>query len=330
MTDGIIVGKENNGITLEGTGLITGGNVNGAIYGVYSKGELTLGTDDDEISSINPVIVGDSYGLYIEGDTTNFYDGILKGQIDGYYGNITGTPLGSITSEGEEIIDDTTYQTDFIIKFDNWLRVGDQEFNNLNEASKYITDDGVIEVIKDVSITFKQKIIDDEGNKNITLNLNGHKVTTTQSIENDSNLTIKDTSDDKAGTLNFTKYDGIKNNNNLIIESGNYNSKTNTIVNNDGEVTIDGGKFNTTKTVINNVKGTITVNDGLIEQSVDAIINKGTTYIKGGTINASHDGITNDYGCNQTVLDGGEVIATNQGISGGKCSVTVTLLISQC
>lgn len=323
MTDGIIVGKENNGITLEGTGLITGGNVNGAIYGVYSKGELTLGTDDEDISSTNPIIVGDSYGLYIEGDTTNFYDGILKGQIDGYYGNITGTPLGSITSEGEEIIDDTTYQTDFIIKFDNWLRVGDQEFNNLNDASKYITDDGVIEVIKDVSITFKQKIIDDEGNKNITLNLNGHKVTTTQSIENDSNLTIKDTSDDKAGTLNFTKYDGIKNNNNLIIESGNYNSKTNTIVNNDGEVIIDGGKFNTTKTVINNVKGTITVNDGLIEQSVDAIINKGTTYIKGGTINASHDGITNDYGCNQTVLDGGEVIATNQGISGGKCSVTV-------
>lgn len=323
MSGGNVTSTENNGIVVSGTGSITGGNVNGAIYGVHSKGELTLGTDDEEISSTNPIIVGGSYGLYIDGDTTNFYDGILKGQIDGYYGNITGTPLGAITSEGEEIIDDTTYQTDFIIKFDNWLRVGDQEFNNLNDASKYITDDGVIEVIKDVSITFKQQIIDEEGNKNITLDLNGHTVTTTQSIDNNANFTIKDTSDDKTGTLNFTKYDGIKNNHKLTIESGNYSSKTNTIVNDGGEITIDGGKFNTLKTVVNNIEGTVTVNDGLIEQSVDAIINHGTVYIKGGTINASHDGITNDYSCNQTVLDGGEIIATNQGIGGGRCSVTV-------
>lgn len=323
MTNGTVTSTENNGITISSNGLITGGNVNGAIYGVYSKGELTLGTDDEEISSTNPSLMGGSYGLYIEGDTTNFYDGILKGQIDGYYGKITGTPLGSITSEGEETIDDTLYQTDFIIRFDNWLRVGDQEFNNLNDASKYITEDGIIEVIKDVSITFKQQIIDEEGNKNITLDLNGHSVTTTQSIENNSTFTIKDTNYDKTGTLNFTKYDGIKNNHNLTIDSGNYSSKANTIVNNSGEVAINGGKFNTLKTVVDNIEGTVTVNDGLIEQSVDAIINHGNVYIKGGIIHASNDGIVNSGTCNQTVLDGGEINATHNGIGGGRCSVTV-------
>ncbi len=323
MTAGTVTSTENNGITVSSTGSITGGNVNGAIYGVHSQGELTLGTDDGEISNTSPTIIGGSYGLYIDGDTTNFYDGILKGQIDGYYGEINGTPLGSITSEGEETIDDNLYQTDFLINFDNWLRVGDQEFNNLNDASKYITSDGEIEVIRDVSITFKQQIIDEAKNKNITLNLNGHTVTTTQSIENDAHFTIKDTSEDKTGTLNFTKNDGIKNNNTLTIASGNYSSKTNTIVNNKGEVTIDGGKFNTDKTVVNNIGGTVTVNDGLIEQSHDALINTGTVYVKGGTIHATDNGILNSGRCIETVVDGGEINSDNAGIGGGACSVTV-------
>ena len=215
MTNGVVESSDGIGIVISGTGNITGGEVYGGTYGVYSKNTLTLGRDDGEISNEIPLLEGQLYGLYIEGSTTNFYDGILKGQTDGYTGSITGTPLGSVVFEGvEDRGEEGIYQTDYVAVFDPWLRIGNNTYNTLNTASEACEENCTMYVIRDADITFSQIIYGND--KKITLDLNGHTVTTTQAITNNASLTIEDTRTEEdhgsgPGTIKILKNSGITN-----------------------------------------------------------------------------------------------------------------------
>ena len=250
MTGGIVRSTEGIGTTVNVKGTITGGETYGKTYGVLNNAELTLGSDEGNISSETPLLEGEFYGLYIEGPTTNFYDGILKGQTDGYYGEITGLPLGGVVLDGQEDRDGTIYETDFVSDFDGWLRIGETPYNTLNAASLAASTNGTtIVVTRDAEIKFIQKILDENFEKNIILDLNGHTITTTQDITNYSNVTIIDTynseekyddTGDAPGKIKILKNNGIINEGKLTINDGLYETLTEqVIINNASETNED-------------------------------------------------------------------------------------------
>ena len=90
------------GIESFGTTTITGGTITGGKNGVYvSSGALTLGTNDSSVSIASPAIestnTSNNYGVYNNGGTFNFYDGIIKSSSGTGYainGTVTETPSG--------------------------------------------------------------------------------------------------------------------------------------------------------------------------------------------------------------------------------------------
>ena len=364
MEGGTINSSEGIGLTITKEGNITGGEIYGSTYGVLSKDLLTLGSDDGEISSISPLLEGELFGLYIEGDTTNFYDGILKGQQDGYHGEITGTPLGGVVGEGTENRENNVvYQTDFVTSFEGWLRIGDTRYNTLNAATSDIEENetATIIVIRDADVTFKQELIDANKNKNITLDLNGHKVTTTQNIINNTNLTIIDSSEGTnhyedtgsgPGTLRILKNDGVVNLGKIIINGGRYESIAEQVFFNkvkDSEVYYTGNfelgieinkaTFSVTNTSVRNGiyeneryrRGYLRVNGIKIESAKDGIYNsEGTIVINGTKDNTTGEYTTDITGTNYGIknestlyVNGGYIHSNVRAISGSDNYLTV-------
>ncbi|MBQ6860040.1 MAG: leucine-rich repeat protein [Clostridia bacterium] len=68
---------------------IIGGTIEGGTHGIMNKTSKTIvGTQGETLSVISPEIIGGNYSI----ESTNgiyFYDGILKGKTNAYYGNIT-------------------------------------------------------------------------------------------------------------------------------------------------------------------------------------------------------------------------------------------------
>ena len=81
MTGGKVVGTGAYGIYARGTTNIYGGRVEGKTYGVYSNAtdKVTIGREEDELSTSQPAIYGASYGIYMntDTDTFNFYNGVI-------------------------------------------------------------------------------------------------------------------------------------------------------------------------------------------------------------------------------------------------------------
>ena len=365
MDGGTINSASGVGLTINTKGTITGGEIYGGTYGTLSKGELTLGEDDGVISSTSPLIEGELLGLYIEGSTTNFYDGILKGQDDGYYGEINGTPLGGVVAEGEEDrASEGLYHTDFVASFNGWLRIGDVTYNSLDEATNAIPDgeEATIIVTRDADITFKQNIYDENKNKKITLDLNSHKVTITQNIINNSNLTIIDspqgTYDDTGntvGTLKVLKNDGVVNLKKIIINNGRYESITNQVFLNkvkdrdvsyignfDFGIEVNKAIFNVSETSIRNgihengtdKYGYLRINGITIENAKNGIFNAEGVLVVNGTKNS----ITGEYTTNITgtnyginnesrlYVNGGHIYSSVSAISGSNGDITINQL----
>ena len=302
---------------------ITGGEVYGDLYGIKNNGTLTLGTNDDNISGDTPVIVGDTYGLYsTDSAKTNFYDGILKGITDGYYGIITELPFGAVVGEDTETINEKLYNTDFVEGYDNWLRVGDEEFNNINAASRAIENEGTMVVIKDASISFPQEIFNNESNnKKITLDLNGYTLQTNQTITNNVELTVTDSSQNKTGKYEAYSNNGIYNKANckMTIDGGTYVSNIDKPIYNRGELIVENATFNVEKNGIYNETGAIlTINNIDITNSSTGIYNSGTFTMNNGTIHSNEQCINSYNGTLLTVNDGSlysnkVVISSNSG-----------------
>ena len=330
MTGGEVKTENGVGIIVSSNGTITGGKVEAGLYGVENKGILTIGSNDGEISSTVPEIIGGSYGLYIEGSQTNFYDGILKGEVDGYKedtGRITGTPLGATIGENVETIDGVEYQTDFIVEYENWLKIGDVEYNSIDAASDACPENETctIKVFKNPEITFVQTFKDANNNKNIIFDLDGHTIHATQTINNRSTVTIVDTSDEKTGTFEVGRIELLANYNTLTIEDGLYKSTNglSVVSNRSGTVTVEGGTFRGSTTGFEN-RGTLIINDGLFEGTYGikncvqdgSYCPSGSITVNGGTIKGSSTGII--YG--STTVNDGEILSDGDGIYG---SVTV-------
>ena len=70
VTEGKIVGTGAYGIAAYGTTNIYGGRIEGKTYGVYSNSsdKITLGRQEDELSTTIPEVYGKTYGIYLNNE----------------------------------------------------------------------------------------------------------------------------------------------------------------------------------------------------------------------------------------------------------------------
>ena len=258
---------------------------------------LTIGEDDDDISTTAPIIKGDTYGLYIENGITNIYDGIFKGQTGGYSGTITTMPDGYTLKEGTEDIDGVIYKTNYLGENTAFLQVGDKKFNTINKAIAEAKETGNEIVLIDDANTTAQGTIDE--NVNITIDLNGHTLSMSQPLSSAGNLTLKDSSDEKSGKL----VNSSTNNNTYVIEStgtlnlGDVNILGYNGIKAGGVTTIDGTKIELTNSGAG-VYGVSSTTDITIE-NVSIVGTNGTgIQMDAGNIvvnNATMDGVYRDF-----------------------------------
>ena len=257
---------------------IYGGKIEGGTYGIYvtDGGAATLGVNDGEVSTTNPEIIGGSYGFYGNANA-QFYDGVIRGGIDAYQeGLIRAIP--DATTYHIESSDDYA-ENCWLVDAANYLSVNNVGYNSLAKAYDAITEEsGTITVIDNATV--EAVLPGSPENKNITLDLNGYQLTYTQSLINNSNLTIVDNSEDKTGKIQNTN--------------------------------------NAAATIINNTNATLTVNSGYLTSAYRTIENRqsSTLNINGGTITGNGPIIVSEgaYSAYANVnISDGNIVLRNSG-----------------
>ncbi len=259
ITGGTITSESSYGVnnnTSNGTGIIniTGGTItSGNSYGVYNQqGELKIGEkigeetekkQNETPSTDEPIIQGATYGVYSTG-TFNFYDGKIIGEKGKSINpNITdkekGYQIVKTTDENDKL--ETAVLQDIEV-----FEINNKQYKTIEDVQKEIEKNTgntelTIKVIKDVYMT-KSETLEISENKNIVLNLNGHKIETSSdtAIENKGNLTIigkgdNDEGNNVEGTILGVSKVMIDNKKDLTIDGGTYNS-INYDSNNDAKV----------------------------------------------------------------------------------------------
>lgn len=281
----------------EGTWAIKGGKVHGGVYGAYSMDDespITIGEKDNTVSATNPEITGGKYALY--GGAFKYYDGILRGTEHAFQdGIIQAMPEGKKYHIEES---DEYTENCWLVDHENYLQVGDEEFNTLYGAYGAITGDtGTITVIRDIEAL--TDLSESPSNKNITFDLNGHQITYAQPLVNNSNMTITDSNESKTGKITSinTTLAAITNKSTLTIDSGEYAGRFRAITNN----------------------GTVILNDGTIKLTDDAVgfstaIYGGHMTINGGQVLSDNTAIERTW----LTMNGGTVRSTITGRVSGQ------------
>ena len=98
----------------DGELIITGGTIVGERQqAVSNEGTLTIGSKDGNPTTEQPVLIGAVYGIK-SSTAFNFYNGIIKGQTDAYYGTIGDKEIGTRIATGTETIDSKIYKTAYL------------------------------------------------------------------------------------------------------------------------------------------------------------------------------------------------------------------------
>ena len=231
-----------------GTLTITAGKIEATGgTGAYSKGTLTIGTNEEtpSVSTTVPEIIGTVNGVQVASGTFNFYDGKLTGAVNkSITGTVADTPEGYViqktTADNKEtsilIASSTVYYEEYV-GTGSTLR---SSYKTLADATTNAVSGNTIKVIANKTETANATV---PAGKTLKLNLNGKTITL-----NNKTLTNEGTLDIYT-TVNSAKLQG---------------SATNVIINN-GTLTTNGTSSSYTMTVQNtSATGTavITNNDG--------------------------------------------------------------------
>ena len=97
-----------------GTVVILGGVIECSTQSaISSSGTLIVGTQDGNISTTNPVLIGNTYGIHSDG-TVEYYDGIAKGKLSAIQGTVGTLETGTQFVDGTETISEDTYQIKYL------------------------------------------------------------------------------------------------------------------------------------------------------------------------------------------------------------------------
>lgn len=94
-----------------GTVVVLGGVIECSTQSaISSSGTLIIGTQDGNISTTNPLLIGNKYGIESDG-TVKYYDGISKGKLSAIQGTVGTLETNTQFVDGTETISGDTYQT---------------------------------------------------------------------------------------------------------------------------------------------------------------------------------------------------------------------------
>ena len=208
----------------KGNIILKSGNIVSRKYGVYNPndGIVEIGVKDQAIIIDTPTIEGKTNAVYDNLSSSgkiNYYDGTLKGNI-AIFGGISDTEDNSkIVSTNEEENEIITLEASNI----SVIKIGENEYKSLAEAISAVADIAeettIIQVIADFSIVKPVEILQ---NKNITIDLAGHTVTTygKGGIINNGILQITDSTEKGTGKIISKIGIGLNNKGILTIERG--------------------------------------------------------------------------------------------------------------
>ncbi len=174
-------------------------------YGVkisYS-GEFTIGNNDDYVVHTDaPSVKGSTYGVYKDGGTFNFYDGVIEGGTKAINGEVTKMPeIYQVTYEDEQKKAYLTINS----AIEKVVSIGDKYFEKLETAIKYANIEGGTLIIHgDLTIDEQLTI---EGTQPVIINLNGHNLKgeiSSALFMNKGDLTIIDEITDDEGNVDET------------------------------------------------------------------------------------------------------------------------------
>ena len=316
-------------------------------YGIYnSTGSVTMGKKADGIvAQDEPSIVGiissraenyEGYGIYNIKGEFYFYDGKIEETTKAVYGIITEKEENTEFNynEDETVLTLSTEKLP-IAQIDNIT------YTDLQEAINSVTEENtIIKILRNVTYTLNNTVITIPNNKDIILDLNGYKISSSiseKTIQNEGELEIIDTSQEKTGIITTNEETTIYNvqNAKLILTEGTIDNKNKFVILNEGEVVVRGGTINfnnrvehaTGYGIYNKGNGNIIIEEGMINidnpenQSFSYGIynvDKGNIRITGGTINCFSEingkayGIYNNNG-NIIMQDGNITIKSDNG-----------------
>ena len=137
-----------------------------------------------------------------------------------------------------------------------WGQTGITTEEELRQAITGAATATTVTLTADIKLTGDGRLTIDAG-KDITLDLNGHSITSTTNcvIINNGKLTVKDDSESKAGAIIATKYQGIAmgNSSTTVIESGNITAVEGCVITDKScgaTLTIKGGTFTCTDNAV--------------------------------------------------------------------------------
>ena len=199
---------------------INGGTIESLnAYGIYNESnELTIGTNDGNVSTSSPVIKGETYGLYIKSGTVGFYDGLLKGKTGGYFGVISDVEKNYDIETYEEKIDDAEYHVSCLKEISDIVinKNTQKKYLNLQDAIDEVTENQTLSFIKNANI-YNDVTISNE--KNVTIDLNGYDIYITKKITNGGSLNLVNSGTNLATIHNPTSMPLVTNNNVLYINN---------------------------------------------------------------------------------------------------------------
>ena len=272
--------------------------------GIYNKtGTVTIGENDNNVSTTNPSITGAKYGIFNESGTLYFYDGVITGEKgNSIYGIIKDIPENYDTEVSED--GDIEHIT-LTNSAPNVAKVDDNEFRNLKEAVEYCNKNSngttkTITMIKDYTLSTDNYEAVINSGTNVKLDLAGYtvEIKAQKGIKNNGELEIVSQTDEngkiytKATGINNGNISAINNGGNIILTSGEISSVNSYVLGicneGTGNVTINGGTIDTNSYGIKNIQnGTVKINSGILKSSSYSISNEtsGLVEISGGTIN---------------------------------------------
>lgn len=306
---------------------VTGGTISS--NGINNKyGTLNLGTNDNTVSTTNPIVSGSTYGVNVSSGTFNFYDGVISGKT-AISGEVTSVP-------DEYIIQKTTnnnIEKAILVK-------GEPVIENVSKSKKYVDVHTAFkeaasgnqlrllkstEIDKPIEIS-TGKTIYFSSDASYTLNCTN---TSKATIINNGELYVESSSDDSILTISSSGSKAIQNVGTLNLESGLITSQ----VYNTGTVNVTGGAIRQTSTSTNIIgvynatsASILNISDGQIA-AYKSIINYGKFEMSGnGTVNAQIGkdntfGVQNNGG--SVVVKSGDLVGDQNGIINNGGSVVV-------
>ena len=274
---------------------VSGGTVYGSTYGIVTNTNVTIGTNDDSVSTTSPDITGGSYG--VQSPNIYFYDGVIRGGIRAIDND---THIRNIAPEttihmAHETIDNIQYEKRWLDVEQEVARINSTRYTSLPKAINAAEAGDTIVLLDNI---YLYEYLTIPADKEIIIDLDGHNITTGDYITNNGILTITNSDTNNRITLSYPQSEYyIRNNTGASLTIDDVDITAYNAISGGGNLTITDASITTSNTAIS-CSGNLTIDNSTIATtSRDAYalyINGGINQITNSTINNNYIASTND------------------------------------